>query len=555
MLVRNHDARRAPPHSSQFLWDTISRHRTILVALPALFLAMAAAYVLTRGSSYTAASRLVIDNRILQFNPQEAILPTSSISSPLLQSQVAILLSDKIARDAMKSLGLINDPEFLPKSSASETEQKREARVLDKLQNKIHASRIGESYLIDVRATSVDPVKAAKITNAVVKAYLDDQANSNADVANSVSPWLRSKVASLGTTARVVSEATPPLKRDQLPDGFILALGLASGLVFGFTLAFTLDWFDNRIKTREAVERVCDAECFGMLPCMKKAPWYSKLASRKRSLTNRHTVASDPSLLWAITNPRSHFVHVLRNTRAAILEHKDSNPVIIGITSPASGEGKSVVAANLARLMAIANQKVLLVDADPYSAGLTALLSPGASAGLAQALDGRNLPDILWTCDKTGLEFLPNPASENGSHPGFLLNATNEKFFTELTRDYDRIFIDLPPLDPVPDVREAQPIVHGILLVIEWNKTSAEQLAMILDSAGPVRSKLIGVLLNKAGDKMFRGRRSPPRQPHASAHMKSKFNPSSRGLGMDPPGDNIGKGTPPVPHIEWTAGE
>lgn len=556
MLVRNHDARRAPPHSSQFLWDTVSRHRTILIAFPALFLAMAAVYVSMRGSTYTAASRLGIDNRILQFNPQEAILPTSSISSPLLQSQVAILLSDKIARDAMKALDLTNDPEFLPKSSVPETEQKKEAQVLDNLQSKIHASRIGESYLIDVRATSVDPVKAAKITNAVVKAYLDDQANSNADVANSVSPWLRSKVASLGTTARVVSEATPPLKRDQLPDGFILALGLASGLVFGFTLAFTLDWFDNRIKTREAVERVCDAECFGMLPCMRKAPWYSKLATRKRSArTNRQTVEADPSLLWAITNPQSHFTLALRNTRAAILEHKDSNPVIIGITSPACGEGKSVVAANLARLMAVANQKVLLVDADPYSAGLTALLSPGAVTGLAQALDGRNLPDLLWTCDKTGLEFLPNPARENDSRPGSLLSATNEKFFNELAREYDRIFIDLPPLDPVPDVREAQPIVHGMLLVIEWNKTSPEQLAMILDSAGPVRSKLIGVLLNKASDKMFRHRRLPSQQPHASAHTKRKFKPSSRGLGMDPPGDDVGKGTRPVPQIEWTAGE
>jgi polysaccharide biosynthesis transport protein len=555
MLVRNHDARRAAAHSSQFLWDTISRHRNILIAFPLLFLAMAAVYVSLRGSSYTAASRLGIDNRILQFNPQEAILPTSSISSPLLQSQVAILQSDKIARDAMKALGLINDPEFLPKSSASETEATKEARVLEKLQNKIHASRIGESYLIDVRATSADPIKAAKITNAVVKAYLDDQANSNADVANSVSPWLRSKVASLGTTARVVSEATPPLKRDQLPDAFILALGLASGLVFGFTLAFALDWFDNRMKTREAVERVCGAECFGMLPCMKKPPWYSKLTSGKRSpRASRQTLEEDPSLLWAINNPQSHFVHALRNTRAAILEQKETNPVI-GVTSPASGEGKSVVAANLARLMAVANQKVLLVDADPYRASLTASLSPGAVAGLAQALDGHNLPDILWTCDKTGLEFLPNPGGENGSRPGYLLSATSEKFFNELAREYDWIFLDLPPLDPVPDVREAQPLVHGMLLVLEWNKTTAEQLATILDSAGPVRSKLIGVLFNKAGEKMFRRRRSPSHKSKPSIHTKGKFNPTSRGHGMDAPGDRAGQTSPPAPHIEWTAGE
>lgn len=550
MLVRNHDAQKAAAHSSQFLWDTIARHRPILIAFPLLFLGLSAIYVSIRGSSFTATSRLVVDNRVLQFNPQEAFLPTSSISAPLLQSQVAILQSDKIALSAIRALGLTKDPEFLPPNFTGSDEEK-ELQVLENIQNKIHASRIGESYLIDVRATSTDPVKAAKITNALVKAYLDDQTSSNADVANAVSPWLRSKVASLGTTARVVSEATPPLKRDQLPNRLILALGLASGLIFGFTLAFALDWFDNRIKTREAVEKVCGAECFGMLPCMKKKPWYARLGLRKRARSpGGQTVEDEPSLLWAIDHPQSHFVHALRNTRAAILEQKESNPVIIGITSPASGEGKSVVAANLSRLMAIANRKVLLIDADPYGASLTALLTPTAVRGLAQALDGRNLTDLLWTCDRTGLQFLPNPAGDHRSHPGNPLSAANQEFFSKLAQEYDWIFLDLPPLDPVPDVREAQPLVQGMLLVLEWNKISASRLQTLLDSAGPLRSKLIGVLFNKAGEKMFRKQRSPSPPLKRAVRKTRKFKPEPQEAGTEAPAVVAEQTSPPVAHVE-----
>lgn len=557
MLVRNHDAQKASAHSSQFLWDTIARHRPILIAFPLLFLGLSAIYVSMRGSSFTATSRLVVDNRVLQFNPQEAFLPTSSISAPLLQSQVAILQSDKIALSAIRALGLTKDPEFLPPNFTGSDEEK-ELQVLENIQNKIHASRIGESYLIDVRATSTDPVKAAKITNAVVKAYLDDQTSSNADVANAVSPWLRSKVASLGTTARVVSEATPPLKRDQLPNRLILVLGLASGLIFGFTLAFALDWFDNRIKTREAVEKVCGAECFGMLPCMKKKPWYARLGLNKpagSALPGRQTVEDEPSLLWAVDHPQSHFVHALRNTRAAILEQKESNPVIIGITSPACGEGKSVVAANLARLMAIANRKVLLIDADPYGAGLTALLAPTAVAGLAQALDGRNLSDMLWTCDRTGLQFLPNPAGDHRSRPGYPLSAANQELFSKLAQEYDWIFLDLPPLDPVPDVREAQPLVQGMLLVLEWNKISAGRLQMLLDSAGPVRSKLIGVLFNKAGEKMFRKQRSSSPPLKKAVRKTKKFSPKPRKAETDASAAGAEQTSSPVAHVEWIAGE
>ncbi len=62
---------------------------------------------------------------------------------------------------------------------------------------------------------------------------------------------------------------------------------------------------------------------------------------------------------------------------------------------------------------------------------------------------------------------------------------------------YEWIILDLPALTPVADVRSAGTIVDELLIVVEWGRTSEVQLEQALQSLGPVRDKILGVIINK----------------------------------------------------------
>ncbi len=79
-----------------------------------------------------------------------------------------------------------------------------------------------------------------------------------------------------------------------------------------------------------------------------------------------------------------------------------------------------------------------------------------------------------------------------------LASAGMKKLIDALREVYDYVLIDLPPLVPVVDVRSTNQIVDSYLFVIEWGRTSVEDVERALSSAPLVYESLLGVVLNKA---------------------------------------------------------
>ena len=85
------------------------------------------------------------------------------------------------------------------------------------------------------------------------------------------------------------------------------------------------------------------------------------------------------------------------------------------------------------------------------------------------------------------------------SHTNEILASAGMTRLIDVLREvYDYVLIDLPPLNPVVDVRSTNQIVDSYLFVIEWGQTSVEAVEQALSSAPMVYDNLLGVILNKA---------------------------------------------------------
>src|SRR5262249_10518351 len=78
------------------------------------------------------------------------------------------------------------------------------------------------------------------------------------------------------------------------------------------------------------------------------------------------------------------------------------------VTSAATGEGKTTLAIDLARVAAAQGERVLLVDADLDERSASKLFKADGKAGLSDLLEARTiLPSVLVTDVTEGVSFLP----------------------------------------------------------------------------------------------------------------------------------------------------
>ena len=171
------------------------------------------------------------------------------------------------------------------------------------------------------------------------------------------------------------------------------------------------------------------------------------------------------------------------------------------ITSPASGDGKSTLASNLAIAMAQAGQKTLIIDADFRKPVQHKIFEVDDDKGLSSVLAGRDTIEQAVRpggCD--GLDIMAcGPEVPN---PSELLNsdAFNETL-KKLTERYDRVVVDSPPVGPVADAQILAAACDITLLVLRAEKSTRKQAQHARDSLLSVGSQLLGAVVNDVRQK------------------------------------------------------
>lgn len=183
-------------------------------------------------------------------------------------------------------------------------------------------------------------------------------------------------------------------------------------------------------------------------------------------------------------------------TRLRHLQQKNSLKRLV-ITSSVPGEGKSMVAANLACALASGKQQVLLLEGDFRRPSLGRQLGLRELPGMSQMLQGVGARENIYRLEGSGLCVLL--AGDVHNNPLELMESGElAEMMDRIASGFDWVVIDSPPVLPLADTSIWMRLADSILMVTRPGVTSKKQLQRGLEAIE--RSKLLGSVLNASAE-------------------------------------------------------
>jgi protein-tyrosine kinase len=196
------------------------------------------------------------------------------------------------------------------------------------------------------------------------------------------------------------------------------------------------------------------------------------------------------------TRPEEEF-RALRSRLYQLREKQNLKSLLIA--SSLRGEGRSFVALNLAKVMALqANCKVLLVDADLRNPRLHATLGASLEPGLTEyGLNEASEVEVTQKGSKDSLFFIPAGRSVAGPTE-LIANGRLKSMIERVEPLFDWIILDSPPANAVSDACLLGNCCDGVLMVVRSNSTPFDVVRKV--QAKFREDQIVGVVLNVIQD-------------------------------------------------------
>ena len=264
------------------------------------------------------------------------------------------------------------------------------------------------------------------------------------------------------------------------------------GFVFaGLGFAVILEMADKSVRSSDDVSHHLRLKILGTIPKVKFDSYELQDSEKAKSISSQivtHDYSPTP------------VGEAYRALRTSLLFSKSIGQIrTLVISSAAPGEGKSFTAANLTITMAQQKTRTLLVDADlrrgvlhntfncEKKSGLTNYLTGVAS--FEEVLQETYIPNLsLISCGS----MIPNPSELLGSE-------RMQKFVEGISKRFDMIVFDTPPLLAASDAVILGTLVDGVALVVRSGQTHRDTIKRKLELFQNVQARILGAILNCAG--------------------------------------------------------
>ena len=249
-------------------------------------------------------------------------------------------------------------------------------------------------------------------------------------------------------------------------------IGAFLGLMAGVGLALLLRALDRQVRDSGDIEDTTDMSVLGTVPL--------ELTSER--LPARSHPASNRAESYRFLRTNLQFTDVLGSPRTVL------------VTSPAPGDGKTSLAANLGYSCALAGERTVIVDADLRRPRVAQLFDMESGPGLAELLE-TDLTDLSSYLHPSvdGLTVLT--AGRPPHNPSELLARPSlPALIGRLSKEYDRVIIDAPPVLAVADALKIASNVSGVIIVARMSKTTVDELTTTRKRLEKTSVRLLGVV-------------------------------------------------------------
>jgi len=370
---------------------------------------------------------------------------------------------------------------------------------VDDLAKEVTATLRANTQLFQIDVLDPSPTRAANLANSIAVALIKQQLQ--------VTQQVSQQTPAQGAVLVIVQSAQPALSPARPNKLIYVGAGLLIGLLLGMLLAVLLELSDTRVRTDEALTQLLD---------------WPILATLWRTTRNEDVV----NLVGY--NSNAGIYSTLHTNIGFAMVDKPLHTLVV--TSGTPGEGKSVVAANLAIYMAKAGKSTLLIDANLFHPTLHEQFGiPAHAMGFSNAiLAFRAIPANVYTRREvpTSMTYT-GPSSASGVHgelslapfvrvmdipnlcvmpsgplppnPSELLDSkAMQRFFTALSNHAIEVVIfDTPSLLGLSDATILASKVDGTLVVVDITRARKKDLKQVKALLGQARARVLGCVVNK----------------------------------------------------------
>jgi len=258
----------------------------------------------------------------------------------------------------------------------------------------------------------------------------------------------------------------------------LLLMAILGSLALGILGALARDRFDHTIRYADQVSDDMGLTVLGAVP---------ELQDRSRRLDRQVTAEA----LEAFRGIRMNLMYA----------YGAAGPVVVAVSSPGPGDGKSFVSANLALSFADLGKRVLLVDGDVRRGTLHRAVSRNRSPGLTDYLVGEASRDqVVQTTAYNNVSFIAS-GKLRVIGPELISSPEMRTFLADLRKDFDVILIDTAPLGAGIDPFVFGTLTGNLVLVLRTDITDKDMAESKLDLVARLPIRILGSVINGLKDR------------------------------------------------------
>jgi capsular exopolysaccharide synthesis family protein len=265
---------------------------------------------------------------------------------------------------------------------------------------------------------------------------------------------------------RVLDPAIVPQRPVKNTKPRLLMMGLIFGLGLGIVGAILMDRADPKVRYPEQVSRELGLPIIGVVP---------------------HLRSKEPGeVVEALRGIRLNLIH----------EYGPAQPLLLTITSPGPGDGKTFLSSNLALTLADGGHRTLLVDGDLRRGLVHRRFKLNRQPGLVDHLRGAATPEqIVQATAYPRLSLIPC-GTRTERAPEVLGSPAMTTLLAGLRPQFDVIIIDSPPLTAGVDPFVLGTLTGALLMVLRTGHSNRDIAGAKLDVLDRLPIRLLGAVLN-----------------------------------------------------------